>query len=171
VVAGLGERWRESPVVLVPMATMFLAVLAGSMPLGIPFLGPVAPPFCLMAVFFWTVRRPRHLPLIASFVFGLVADALAGQAFGSTAAILVAVQLLVSSQRRFFVGKHFALTWGGFLLVAPPAILVAWLLNAAVMGAAAPLGPVLVQLVLALLLFPPIAWLLGLLDQALPRTA
>lgn len=153
------------------MATTFAAVLVGTTPLGVPFLGPVAPPFCLMAVFYWTVRRPRQLPLLAAFVLGLVADALSGQAFGATALVLVAVQLVVHSQRRFFVGKHFALAWWGFLLIAPPALLCAWLLNGAVHGALAPIAPVLVQLVLTLVLFPPIAWLLGLVDQALPRPA
>ncbi|MSP82016.1 MAG: rod shape-determining protein MreD [Alphaproteobacteria bacterium] len=169
MVAGLEFRWRDGPAVLAPLLTTFTAVLVGTMPLGIPFVGPVMPPLCLMTVFFWTIHRPQQFPRVATFGFGLVADALGGQAFGSTALILVVVQLLVSSQRRFFVGKHFALTWWGFLLVAPAAAMVAWFLNAAVHGAFVPLGPVLVQLVLTLVLFPPVAWVLGLIDQALPR--
>lgn len=169
MVTGIGVRWREGVVVLTPMATTFLAVLAGGIPLGIPFVGPVTPPFALMAVFFWTVRRPEPVPLVVTFAFGLIVDALGGQAFGSTALILVGVQILVSTQRRFFAGKHFALTWWGFLLVAPATAMAAWFFNAAVHGGFSPPGPLLVQLVLTFLLFPPVAWLLGLVDQALPQ--
>ncbi|MEX2650273.1 MAG: rod shape-determining protein MreD [Alphaproteobacteria bacterium] len=154
---------------VVPAAITLLCVLVGRTPLGVPHLGTVAPLLPLAAVFFWTVRRPELLTAPTVMLIGLIDDAIGGTPFGLGALVLLLMRWLVVSQRRVFLGKPFALMWWGFVVVAPVAVAGAWLLGGLARGALAPPGPIMVQLVLTLVLFPAAAWLFGRVDQLVAR--
>jgi rod shape-determining protein MreD len=156
---------------LAPAFITLACVFVGRAPIGVPNLGSVAPLLPLVAVFFWSVRRPDLLTPVVVFLIGLVDDALAGTPFGLGALVLLLVRWLVVSQRRVFLGKPFALMWWGFAIVAPVAVAAAWLVGGLARGALAPAGPIAVQLVLTLIAFPVTAWILGRVDLLVARAS
>ena len=78
----------------------------------------MAPALPLIAVFYWTLYRPDLMPPVAAFVIGLLQDILGGLPLGVSACVLVGVHAAVNTQRRFFIGKSFAVVWLGFALVS-----------------------------------------------------
>ena len=152
-----------------PVLLTLLLILVGVLPFGIGGLGSVVPLLPVIAVFYWSVYRPDLLPFIATFMLGVVQDALAGTPIGLSSLLLMLVQAVVISQRWFFLGKPFIILWWGFLLVASGAAAVMWLLTALLFGVFPPLDPPIVQLALTAVSFPALVWLLGRAAQNLPR--
>lgn len=151
------RRWLRN---LVPVATTFLFVLIGQLPLPLPFLSDVAPAFALMSLYYWLVFRPDLMPYAAVFGLGIVQDAVAGAPLGLYALVYLLVQAMVLNQRRFIAGKPFWVFWSAFALVAPIAAFAAWLLASVTRGALLTPGTALVALVMTIILFPAVAWLL-----------
>lgn len=156
-VAAWVNRWLRN---LVPVATTFVFVLIGQLPLPVPFLNDVAPAFALMSLYYWLVFRPDLMPYAAVFGLGIVQDAVAGAPLGLYALVYLLVQALVLNQRRFIVGKPFWVFWSAFALVAPTAACAAWLLASVARGTLLAPGTAVVGLVMTIILFPAIAWLL-----------
>jgi rod shape-determining protein MreD len=75
--------------------------------------------------------------------------------------VLVLVHWSVVAQHRFFVGKGFALVWSVFGVVAPLAIALTAMLSLLAARVAPDPAIVLVQALLTIALYPPVAWLLG----------
>lgn len=151
------QRWARN---LVPVATTFLFVLVGQLPLPFPFLSDVAPAFALMSLYYWVVFRPDLMPYVATFGLGIVQDAVAGAPIGLYALVFLLVQAVVLNQRRFVIGKPFWVFWAAFTLVAPIAAFTAWVLASVTRGALLAPGATFVALTMTVILFPAIAWLL-----------
>lgn len=149
----------------IPFVFALLLVLISVAPWRFPGFGTITPFFLLMAVFYWSVYRPDRLPYAATFLLGLVQDVLSGNPMGLTPLVLLLVQGMVISQRRFFVGKSFMVVWWGFMLVAVVAALVGWSIGSVFFGTAMVVSPLGVQVVLTVLLYPPLAWLFGRAQQ------
>ncbi|MCC7273952.1 MAG: rod shape-determining protein MreD [Alphaproteobacteria bacterium] len=94
----------------------------------------MTPAVVLIAVYHWTVHRPELLPPGVIFVVGLVQDLLTGSPFGTGPLTLLAVHVLVVSQRRILHGKAFLIAWWGFGLVAATTFLVLWAAGSALSG-------------------------------------
>ena len=156
-VFALMRHWLRN---LVPVATTFLFVLIGQLPLPVPLLSDVAPAFALISLYYWIVFRPDLMPYAAVFGLGIVQDAVAGAPFGLYALIYLLVQALVLNQRRFIVGKPFWVFWIGFAMVAPVAAFATWMLASLLRGTLLAPGTAFVALVMTIILFPAIAWLL-----------
>ena len=141
--SGLWHRFETAVRGLTPFVlTLFLAMLT-VVPLRIPDFAPITPVLTVIAVYYWSIYRPDLLPMAAVFGVGLFQDALAGTPLGLTALVLLAVQYAVITQRRFFHSKTFLVEWWGFMLVAPVAAFVGWLLASLYFGtlvAPRPLG-------------------------------
>jgi rod shape-determining protein MreD len=154
-------------------ATPFLLALVLAMmiavPLQLPFIGVIAPYLTLAAVYYWAVFRPDLFGYGAAFCLGLFADIVSGGPLGLGALVLVIVLAVAVSQRRFFLGKPFHILWWGFALIAPAAMLLTWLLASIYFGTFLAIGPVLLQAVVTVALFPAVAWLLGRCHALLPR--
>lgn len=114
---------------LLPVAVTVAVLLAGVLPLHIAALQSVWPALPVIAVFYWTLYRPDLLPAVAVFFIGLLQDILVGLPIGVSACVLVGVHAAVNTQRRFFAGRSFEVTWLGFALVATAALLFGWLLT------------------------------------------
>jgi rod shape-determining protein MreD len=142
------------------LLTMLLVVLS-VVPLGLPDHALVAPGLVLVALFYWTVHRPDLLPTWHAFVVGLLLDAMSGTPFGVNALVMTLVHWAVVAQHTFFRGKSFGVMWLSFALVAFAAALVGALV--ALVAARVVVDPlaVLIQLVLTIAAYPPLAWLLG----------
>lgn len=143
-----------------PFLLTLLCAMASVLPLHVPGLEPVVPAFSLMAVYYWAIFRPDLLPASLVFVAGIFQGILSGLPLGVEAVVLLSAYGIVSSQRRFFLGKSFIIMWWGFLLVALGALFAEWVMISALNLALIDPRPVLVEFVMTLALFPFVTWIL-----------
>jgi len=154
---GLVRRWLRN---LVPVASTFIFVLIGQLPMPVPLLAEVAPAFALISLYYWVVFRPDLMPYAAVFGLGVIQDAVAGTPLGLYAMVYLLVQALVRNQRRFIAGKPFWVFWSVFALVAPGAAVAAWLLASVARGTLLSPETAFVGLIMTIILFPAVAWVL-----------
>jgi len=76
------------------------------------------------------------------------------------------VHQLVLRQRRFFAGHSFFVVWWGFTLTALIAMFAEWALLCLFRWQLFPFLPVLLQMLLAVVIFPLPCWLLIKLQRA-----
>ncbi|MFQ5958821.1 MAG: rod shape-determining protein MreD [Alphaproteobacteria bacterium] len=156
---------------LTPFALTLALMLVSVVPLRLPGFAPVTPVVALMAVYYWSIYRPDLFPLAAVFFIGLVQDTLNGTPMGLSSLVLLLVQGVVVSQRRFFHGKAFLVEWWGFMLVAPGAALVTWTLASLYYGVLLVPRPLGFQLLLTIALYPCLTWLFARAQHHLLRPA
>jgi rod shape-determining protein MreD len=145
----------------IPLLATTVAVLLNVVPLRLPDYAPLAPGFVLMAVFYWTVHRPDLMRPWAVFLIGLLDDVLSGTPLGVNSLVLLFVHWTIVAQHRVFRGKSFILVWLGFALVALGAkLLLAAIAFAIGYGLLDP-TVLLVQYILTLALYPPLAFIMG----------
>jgi rod shape-determining protein MreD len=148
--------------------TVFL-VLASVLPLRLPEAAPVKAVLPLLAVYYWAVQRPDLLPLAAVFLVGLLQDILAGLPLGLSATVLLVVHGVVVRQRRFLVGRSFAVVWWGLMIAGIGALALEWALGSAFLGVAVDPAPLAFQYALLLALYPPLAWCFARVLAILPQ--
>lgn len=152
------DLWARAAI---PLLATMAAVLLNVVPLRLPDYAPLAPGFVLMAVFYWTVHRPDLMRPWAVFLVGLLDDVLSGTPLGVNSLVLLFVHWTIMAQHRVFRGKSFMLVWLGFAVLAFGAKLV---LAAVAFGIGyGLLDPLvlLVQFILTLALYPPVAFIMG----------
>jgi rod shape-determining protein MreD len=142
-----------------PFCMTVVLILLGSMPIAMPVDWPITPAFGLMAVFYWSVYRPDLLPALAVFSLGLLQDLIGGGPLGITAVIFLGTYGIVLNQRKVFLGKPFAMSWWGFMMVAISADAVRWLLSSILAGRALEPHRIVTELGATILLFPLSVWL------------
>lgn len=153
---------------LIPVVVALALVTLSVAPLNLPELAPVSPAWALMCVHYWTLRRPDLFGAPAVFVVGLYADVLTGAPLGVSAFTLLLVHGVLSTQRRSLVERSFLVSWWAFMIVAAVATLVEWAAVSLLAGALLNPVPSLFQYLLTILLFPPLAWALALVERAVP---
>ncbi|MBP7336201.1 rod shape-determining protein MreD [Niveispirillum sp.] len=151
---------------LLPFSVTILAMLVGMVPLPLPGYAMVTVPLMLMCLFYWVIHRPDLLRPLVVFMIGLLQDLIGGTPIGMTSMVLITAYWLLITQRRFFLGRSFVMLWIGFALVATGAAVVQWAVFALMTAKILDAGPVLVQAVLGVALFPLMAWLLQRLHRA-----
>ena len=144
-----------------PGLLILVCVMISVAPLRLPDHALLSPGLVLIAIYYWTVHRPDLLRPWHAFLFGLFDDILSGAGLGVNALVLVLAHWVVVSQHRIFRGKSFALVWIAFALLAPVAVGLTALLSAAASRSAPEPAVVLVQILLTIAFYPPLAWLFG----------
>ncbi len=165
------HRFERAVRGLTPLVLTLALALLSVVPLRIPGFAPITPALTVMAVYYWGIYRPDLLPLVAVFLIGIVQDTLAGTPLGLSSLVLLVVQAVVVSQRRFFHGKTFLVEWWGFMLVAPGALFASWTLAALYFGAVLAPKPLGFQLLLTITLYPCLSWLFARVQQHLLQHA
>lgn len=162
------DVWARTSAPIVLTLTM---VILNVLPLRLPDYAELAPAFVLMAVFYWTVHRPDLMRAWAVFAVGLLDDILTGTPLGVNPLILLFTHWAIVAQHKVFRGKSFILIWSGFAAVAAGAKLLLVLLALAVgYGLIDPMT-LLVQYILTIALYPPVAFLMGRAQRTfLPAT-
>ena len=151
---------------LFPLGLALAALLLGATPLYLPGYGMVAPNLALMVVFYWAIYRPDLFPAAVAFAIGLVQDALMGTPMGLNALVLLAVHGVVTTQRRFFQGKAFAVIWWAFGFVSLGAGFLGWLVMVAFSAALIDPLPGIFAVLLTIALYPLMTWLLARIHHA-----
>lgn len=173
----IGERWTDTLGArlsaafrnAVPGMLMLALVIGSAIPLRLPAYAIVAPMIPLMALYYWAVHRPDLLPFPMAFVLGILEDVLLGAPLGVHAFIYMIVLLVVSSQRRFLIGRSFWVLWWGFLIVAPLTALLEWVLYSAVFGVVMPVEPAIFRTLMTVGAFPALAWICIQCHRAVPQ--
>lgn len=142
-----------------PVMVTLLLVLINVIPLHIPGLSRIVPILPLMAVYQWTVYRPKLMPPLAVFFIGLMYDILSGAPIGVNAVVFLAVYGVVLYQQRFFVGKSFLVVWFGFGVVALVASVLSWLLVSILSASIVEPRAAIFQYLLNFGFFPLLAWI------------
>lgn len=144
---------------LTPFALTVLLVLINVLPLHVPGFARVMPILPLMSVYLWAVHHPNLMPAYAVFIVGLLQDILTGAPLGVNVLAYLVVYGLVVWQRRFLVGKSFAVIWVGFSLVGLGAMVVSWMLVSVFHSVLAEPEAMAFQYLLSLGVFPLLSWL------------
>ena len=166
MLAALWQRLDQGARLVVPFASACGFALIGVIAWPLPSFGEVAPPLALIAVYYWAIYRPDLFRPGMAFAIGLLNDALHFLPLGLTALVFVGVHQLVLRQRRFFAGHSFFVVWWGFALTALIAMFAEWALLCIVRWQMFPVLPVLLQTLLAIVIFPLPSWLLIRLQRA-----
>lgn len=167
--AGRGWKKIENSLRLsVPLLLFGFLILFSFVSLPVPHIGAIRPYLALMAVYYWSVYRPRLVPPGFCFAAGLLMDILSGGPLGINALILVAVQWVVRGQRRFLMGQSYTTIWAVFAVILVLAALTQWGLYGLAHMAWPPLLPVAVSVALSLFLFPFVSYLFVLTHRILP---
>lgn len=153
-----------SPVLAIglPWASIMLASMVTFSP--IIASAPVLPPLSFMILLAWRMLRPTLLPIWVGLPLGAWDDLYSGQPFGSGIVLWSAAMLAMEVIDARFLWRGFVQDW-----LAGSALLAGYLLLAAGfagLAAGYPLpmtvGP---QLMLAVVLFPPVTRLVAMLDR------
>ena len=155
---------------LAPFLSTLFCVFISVVPLHAPGFATVTPSFALMAVFHWTIYRPDLLPQSAVFVLGLLLDLLSGTPYlGVSALTLLLARSAVLVERRYFVGRTFAVLWLGFLVLAAGAYALGWagvsLLRGEVLGT----PPFIFEAALTVACYPVGAYVFARLQRTFVR--
>jgi rod shape-determining protein MreD len=143
-----------------PLLTCFIFLVMEILPWPLPRFGNVSPLLVFIALYHWSIYRPDFFRAGSAFATGLFLDALSDLPLGLSAFLFVAVQQLASTRRRYFVGHAFPMFWFGFGLLLSLFLFFEWLALGLWNKQFAPLGPVIVQDILTVAVFPLFAWLL-----------
>ncbi len=160
------QRFDSGARKALPMATAFLCCLLSVTAWPLPFLGAVSPPLALIAVYYWTIHRPDLFGPGSAFLIGLINDALNGLPFGLSALLFIAAQQILLQQRRFIAGHSFLALWVGFIIAILSIMITEEILISLIRGQSVPFFPVLIQSLLAVVIFPLPCWLFIRLQRA-----
>ncbi|MDA8232622.1 MAG: rod shape-determining protein MreD [Magnetospirillum sp.] len=151
----------------IPFGVTLILLFAAALPTHLPGIGGIAPMLPMMGVYYWAIYRPDLLPAWSAFLIGLLYDVLSGTPMGVYALVLLLVQGVAASRRRFFLAKTFMVAWWAFSLLAAGAVVLAWLLMAVLNGAPSDPRPLLSSYLATIGLFPLFTWTLARTQMAL----
>lgn len=164
--SGLLHRLDAAARAAVPTLTALALIVAGVVPLRLPEFAAVVPWFALMAVYYWTMYRAELMPAPAVFAIGVFQDLLSGGPFGVNAFVLLLTHGAVMTQRRVLMRRPFSLGWLGFVAIALMGFALTWLAMALLNLTLIDPRAAMVQYVLTVLLYPPIAWVFAAAHRA-----
>lgn len=101
-----------------PFISALVLVLLMQLQYRVLFLDNMLPYLSLTAVYYWSVFKPRLMPVSAVFLLGLLQDILSGAPLGMTALLLLVVRIFVIRQSSRFLEREFLFNWLVFIVVA-----------------------------------------------------
>jgi rod shape-determining protein MreD len=152
------QRVEQNLRKLLPALISIVLAIVVVLPVGLPQWGVLAPPFLLISVFYWSLVRPDLMPPPAAFLLGLFQDLLTGAPLGLGALLMVLVQWIMRSQRRYLANRPFFLLWAAFGPVVFGTAALDWLLYSMFTLHAVPILGAVTRMVLGFFLFPVVAW-------------
>jgi rod shape-determining protein MreD len=143
-----------------PCATLIFGLFVLGMPFGIAGQAALRPVYAMGCIYFWSLYRPASLPAPLVVLCGLLLDVMGLSSFGVWAALLLGLQWTTLALRRQLVPAGFLLVWAAFIALASLSACLSWAAESALNLMLLPLGPVLMQALLAAGLYPGLAALL-----------
>ena len=165
-----GQRVDNAAGRLLPIVTTLLAMAISIQSAPILGYAAVTPAFTLMAVYHWTIYRPRLLPPLSLFLIGVTQDLLTGAPLGVSALAMLLAWVTVLRVRRHFVNRSFPFAWTGFTLLTGGTMLFLWALHCLLDRGVNDFRGTVFRTVLTISLFPAASFLLGRAQRSLMRT-
>ena len=162
----LWQRLDQGLRLAMPSAVALLMTLLSVIVWPLPYLGPVMPPLAFIALYYWSTHRPDLFPPGIAFLLGFVNDIINDLPLGISAFLFTIAHQIILRQRRFFAGHSFLMLWSGFALAGAALMIAEWILISLVRWQAAPFLPVLIQMALAIVIFPLPCWILIRLQRS-----
>jgi rod shape-determining protein MreD len=149
---------------VLPLGALFFLTAAAVLPWLDKDSAVVAAMLPVFAIQYWSLRRPELFPEIAVLFSGLTVDLLSGGPLGFWTSLYVCAWLIAAVMRpwAFFAGKLGR--WGLFAIAAGGVVFLAFVLGAIVGQPVASVGSLLGVWLWLVLLYPPVAAVLRLLD-------
>lgn len=144
-----------------PFLVGVFCVLLSFVPFGMVFGTSAVPAFGLMAVYYWAVTRPEVFPPYAILAVGLLFDLLSAGPIGLWALVYIVVYGVVVSQQMLFFGRTFFVFWIGFVGACSVAGVVAWAVGSLYFTRFLSPAPIMTQLVITIIFYPPFATFFG----------
>lgn len=148
-----------------PFLICFLLLVLRLLPL--PLFGTFPVSFILIPLFYWTLFFPDYITPAFVFFIGLLGDLMLENLFGVGAFSLLVFYLIITLERRFFVGRSFSFLWMIFALYSFVVMGLEWGGTCVLNGHFFPFGEVLLSWVVLNLFYPIIIPLLGRLNNFL----
>jgi rod shape-determining protein MreD len=155
-----GERIRR----MIPALCVLLGLVLMALPL--PLAWGVMPHIALLMVVIWASLQPRLMPAWAALLLGLVADLVTGLPFGVNGLIFVLAVIAVRLGEARVERHSLLLDWlfVSLLILASQLLLFELLAFA---GREAALAPLVVQALVTMLAYPPVAALAARIQRKL----
>lgn len=144
-----------------------LLMLLSLMPLNFGIFTDFRPMFLLTGVYYWSLFRPRFLSIFGIFCIGLVYDLLAGAPLGLSALILIALNVLIRSQRKILRHQPFWILWLVYITIMVCVGLISWGLHSMIRLHVMPGTPYVMEVLLSIAAFPLLVPLLRLTNPPL----
>jgi rod shape-determining protein MreD len=163
---GVWHRLDHGLRLAMPSAVTLLMTLLTAIVWPLPYLGSVMPPWAFIGLYYWASHRPDLFPVGVAFVIGILNDIINGFPIGVSALLFTVAHQIILRQRRFFAGHSFFMLWFGFALTATVLMIIEWTVIITVDWQIVPFLPVLIQTILAIVIFPLPCWILIRLQRA-----
>ncbi len=167
----IGASWRQRGIALrrflLPILSTLLLILLFLLPWGGIALSSLASAIALIAIFYWSLRRPEAISPWSAAIIGLCHDLLGLAPLGVGLVVFTIAQAAIAGQRKRLDGMPFLFVWAVFALTAAVAVALAWLLAGLSAGSLLPVPPLLRLYLGAFLLYPPLAYWLSRLERRL----
>jgi cell shape-determining protein MreD len=155
------DRWGRAAL---PGLVLLFFVLLTLAPLRAPYLSDALPLLPALVVFQYSLSTPQRLPGLLLLLAGVLLDLLLGGPggpVGVSALGFVLIRESVVANRRYLVGVPFIFQWLGFTLLSAGFVLLVWAFTAIFTWTALDPAPAVQQYVVAVVLYPVLALLLG----------
>lgn len=143
-------------VVAVALVNVPVSLLGGQVPSAL---------LALMPVYFWCLVRPDLMPPAIAFLIGVLQDLFSGGPPGVWAVSFVTAYALVDRERDSFAGLSGVGAILGFAAAMLVAAGTAYVIVAIYYAGLPPVGPLVVQISLSVLVYVPAAFVLGWLHR------
>lgn len=139
---------------LLPFITTLGLVLAMQLQYRLAFLDNLFPFLSLVGIYYWSIFKPRLMPVSVVFFLGLLQDILSGGPLGMMALLFILVRLFVIRQGRRFLEREFLFNWLVFIMVSPVFGLATWIIASLYLKESQNIWGVFGQSVLTIAAFP-----------------
>ncbi len=144
---------------IVPSLVLFFAVVVAAVPWALPSRASfILPLLLIIFVFVLTLRRQRELPSLSVFAAGLLMDILTAGPLGYWAIIFLLTHTLASLYAKRDAKPGFGMLWLVFGATAVAASVSGWALASLYFVRLIDWQPMLIGGVVAVVLFPLVAW-------------
>lgn len=146
---------------LVPIFSVVFLILTITIPTSLPQVTTIGGIWPLLGIAYWTLARPRSMPVLTVFMLGLLTDIVTFVPFGIHALAFAVARATLVKQRRFLMGQGFWMLWAAYAVLAFAIYTVLFAMTSLFMPASVSYLPGLLGICLGWACVPPMIWVLS----------
>ncbi len=153
--------------VVLPSLSILVLMIIMVLPYKSSLISDIMPFLTLIGVYYWSVFKPRMLPVVVVFILGVLQDILLGSPIGLMPLLLIVVQQFVFFQGRQFLERDFIFNWVVFVMLVMGYGLLYWAITSLYYKTLLAYLDILGQIFLTIAFYPIITWILGLIRKVI----